>query len=195
MTEEGPPLELLLRRLAETPPDFLDEPAVGKRGSVHTLAVVSDLLRMHGATAIVPQLAQLADGRATAESLNRLRLAAVLAWLLADPWFVANPRDPGQVLEAIASASLELAGLVPAASTVGEPERREELSRLALARLALRPAGEGEAFARDRLTTLSSSERARVLAASRAAEQRARAIREQLAKKAAEEAADKWNRE
>lgn len=193
MTGQGPPLELLLRRLAETPRDFLGDPAFGQTGSVHTLAVIHDLLRLHGATAVEPKLDELA--RATPAEANRLRLAQVLSWLYADSWFVDNVRDSARVLDALLAAAAEIAPLVPAQAAVEEPERREELARLALAELSLRPAGETEAFARDRLTTLSSTERARVLAASRAAEERARAIREALARKAAEESADKWSRE
>jgi hypothetical protein len=182
----------MLRRLAETPPEFLGEPASARGGSVHTPALVNDLLRLHGATSISPRLSELDHSK---KQVNRLRLAQVLAWLLADAWFVVNVRDPGRVLEALLAAASELSALVRAEAVVEDPERREELARLALAQLSLRPAGESEAFARDRLTTLSSSERARVLAASRAAEERARAIREALARKAAEESADKWSRE
>ena len=66
---------------------------------------------------------------------------------------------------------------------------------VALARLGFVPAGETPEQAADRLTAISGMERRRLLEASRAAEQRARQIREALARKAAEEAADKWSRE
>lgn len=191
MTQEGPLLESLLRRLAETPPDFLGDPAFGNTGSVHSIAVVNDVLIARGAAGLDARLGELAK-TGTPHDANRLRLAQVLAWLLADPWFRQGRHD---VLAAIVSASAELASLVPASKCVEHPERREELARLALSKLGLRPAGESEELAADRLTALSSAERARVLAASRAAEERARAIREALAKKAAEESADKWSRE
>jgi hypothetical protein len=100
-----------------------------------------------------------------------------------------------RILTAMSDAAAELAGLVKAAAVVSDPERREELARLALARLSMRPAGESEAFARDRMTAMSTAERTRVLAASRQAEERARSIRAELARKAAQEAADKWGRE
>ncbi|MBP7601669.1 MAG: hypothetical protein KA750_09995, partial [Thermoflexales bacterium] len=61
--------------------------------------------------------------------------------------------------------------------------------------LALRPAGESVAQAQDRLATLNTAERQRVIQAARAAEERARAVREAMARKAAEEAAAKYNRE
>ena len=51
------------------------------------------------------------------------------------------------------------------------------------------------AQAADRLSTVSTSGRQRVLAAARQAEERSRAIREAMAKKAAEEAAAQYSRE
>src|SRR5438046_2502445 len=72
---------------------------------------------------------------------------------------------------------------------------KHTVARVVLARLNYRPARETIAQATDRLSSLSSTERRRLLEASRAAERRARAIREALAKKAAEESADKWTRE
>lgn len=191
MTAEGPPLELLLRRLAETPPDFLTAPVIGNAGAVHTAAVVNDLLRMHGASDVESRIAELTASR----DANRLRLALVLSWLMADETMIMLRRPPGEVLDAVLSGSAELGGFVQAQKAVENSERREEVVRTALDQLSLRPLGENESFARDRLTTLSTAERTRVLAASREAEARARKIREALAKKAAEESADKWSRE
>jgi hypothetical protein len=89
----------------------------------------------------------------------------------------------------------ELATSVSAETCVSEPDRREELARVCLHHLGLRPAGESDAQANDRLTTISSSERRRVVAAARAAEQRARHIREEMAKQAARDAELKAMRE
>jgi hypothetical protein len=191
MKQEGPLLEILTRRLSETPPDFLADPRVGDRGSVYTRALLNDLSRLHGASEVDPRVTQLAEPTTPARA-NRARLAQVLSWLFAEEWFLAAKWD---VVGAALAVSRELAELVPAQKAVNDPERREELARLALGELGLRPAKESEAEAQDRLTTLSTAERARVLAASRAAEERARAIREALAKKAAEQSADKWSRE
>ncbi len=66
---------------------------------------------------------------------------------------------------------------------------------MVLARLDYRPAGETIAQATDRLSGISGTERRHLIEASRAAEQRARELREALARKAAEESADKWSRE
>ncbi|HET7463534.1 MAG TPA: hypothetical protein VFJ82_19935 [Longimicrobium sp.] len=194
MEREGPVLETLTRRLAETPEDFLAEPRIGEAGRVHTAAVVGDLLRDLGGSVESLDLARFRGANASRDR-NRLSLALVLCWLLADDWFRrAAPPSPA-LLELLGDQAAELAEQSAAGKFVTDPDRREELARLALARLGYRPAGETRAQAQDRLTTLSSAERARVLRAAREAEQRAREIREALIRKAAEEAADKWGRE
>jgi hypothetical protein len=194
VTREGPLLESLTRRLAETPDDFLAEPRIGQKGTVHVAAVVRDLCGLLGDPAAAAELASL-GGDAAKRDRNRLAVTLLLAWLLADEWFrQARPPRAG-VLALLVDGASELAAFAAAARFVTDAERREELVRYALARLDYRPAGETVAQAQDRLTTLSGAERARVLSASRAAEQRARAIREALARKAAEESADKWTRE
>lgn len=194
MQAEGPILETLTRRLAETPEDFLAEPRIGSSGRVHVAAVVGDLLRSLAAN---PEAADLAgfEGTDPRRDRNRLSVSLLLCWLLADPWFRQNELSADALLELLEKGSAQLGAQVASRKFVTDPDRREELARFSLARLGYRPAGETLPQAQDRLTSLSSAERARVLQASRAAEQRARAIREALARKAAEESADKFTRE
>ncbi|HNI89908.1 MAG TPA: hypothetical protein PKX55_17275, partial [Leptospiraceae bacterium] len=73
--------------------------------------------------------------------------------------------------------------------------RREELIRFCLKELDLKPNGETDIHSIDRLTTINSIERQRVIEESKAAQKRAQEIREAIARKEAEEAASKWNRE
>jgi hypothetical protein len=190
MNEEGPLLESLTRRLAECPPDFLAEPRrQDGPGVVHVGAVASDLLRSLSGAPLNKQQA-VTFGYASAQvasSVNRLRLILLACWLLHDEWFRANRRNAG-VYELLDKGLNEVAALVDAANFVNDPDRREELSRLCLKGLGLRPRGESVAQARDRLSTLDSVERARVIREAQAAEARAREIREAMAKKAAEEA-------
>lgn len=183
-----------MRRLADTPPDFQGEPWIGGKGEVHVDAVVHDLLRRLGHGVHAADLTEFTAARAT-EDRNRLALVLLLTWLLADAWFTTAGVPQEGVLELLRHESRALAERIPAGRFTTDPDRREELARLALARLGLRPAGETPAQAQDRLSTISSVERARVLRAARVAEERARRIREELARKAAEESADKWGRE
>ena len=216
MNREGPMLESLIRRLAETPEDFLAEPRIGSKGRVQTAAVVGDLVRSFGGTAgprelsafiarrelpgLASELPEYAEAdppspARTGSERNELAIVLILCWLLSDEWFRQVNPATNEVLALLRETAAELAAQQPSRKFVNDADRREELARLALARLGFRPAGETLAQAQDRLTTLNSAERARVMQAARAAEQRARKIREALAKKAAQESADKWTRE
>jgi hypothetical protein len=194
MIHEGPQLEHLTRRLAETPVDFLAEPRLGKRGLVQVDAVVADLVRSLGGRPRANELAAFA-GKDAARDRNRLAATLLVVWLLADEWFRAERTDPRAVMAALGSVPAALAAGAAARAFVTDPDRREELVRVVLARLDLRPAGETAAQAQDRLASISASERARFIAAARAAEERSRAVREALARRAALESADKYTRE
>jgi hypothetical protein len=194
MQRSGPPLETLLRRLADTPQEFLDEPRIGAAGQVAVPAVVNDLLARIASRAPLAAL-QRFHGRDRASDRNRLMVALVMAWLLADDWFEGARLPQAELLRVLADTGAELAACAGALKYVEDPERREELARLTLARLGLRPAGETPEQASDRLSAISAAERKRLLEASRAAEARARAIREALVRKQAEASADKWTRE
>ncbi len=186
----GPPLERVMRRLAETPDDFLAEPRIGPAGVLVTAALVGDLLHTLGhapaAHDILP--ADLRDR-------NRLRLIAVAVWLLADEWVAATAPDRAMLAALLGERIGDLAASGRVEQFVGDVERREELARTLIAALALVPAGESGAQAVDRLSAVSMVERRRLLRASQAAEERARAVREALVRKAAEESADKYTRE
>jgi hypothetical protein len=194
MEHAGPPIETLTHRLAETPAEFLAEPHIGTSGKVHVAALVNDVLALHGQRAPIAALERFTSADARRDR-NRLALVMIAAWLLADGWFVAAGLPQARVLALLQSAMQELAEATPAHKFVNDPDRREELARVVLARLDYRPAGETVAQATDRLSGISGVERRRLLEASRAAEERAAEIRAALARKAAEESADKWSRE
>jgi hypothetical protein len=194
MNHPGPSIEHLVRRLVETPSDFLDEPNIGKSGQVFVAALVNDLLYRHDRRASVSALARFRSANASADR-NRLALTMIAVWLLMDDWFLSIKQSSEVLLRLLDTTVTELAVSTPAHQFVTDPDRREELARIFLARLGYRPEGETIAQATDRLSGISGTERRRLLEATRESEKRARAIREALAKKAAEESADKWTRE
>jgi hypothetical protein len=194
MNKEGPALESLTRRIAETPAEFLLAPRIGSVGDIHVPAVVHDTLKGLGIRIPLGDLAVFA-GRDPKTERVRLSITLLACWALADDGLRSASPSLAEVMVLLSDDATELAAYGAAARIVQDPDRREELARLTLARLGLRPAGETVAQAQDRLTTLSSAERTRLLAASRQAEERARAIRAALVRKAAEESADKWTRE
>ncbi|HJQ27305.1 MAG TPA: hypothetical protein VKA60_25690 [Blastocatellia bacterium] len=196
MMEEGPQLESLTRRLAECPADFMAAPRDrGGKGEVYVAAVVFDLLRELGGAPDVAQLDVFEFKRGDARRERLLRVVLIAAWLLYDPWFRSRHRFAAQAYEFLALGLDDVAAIVPSQSFASDADRREELARLCLRALGLRPAGESDSQAEDRLTTLDSVERGRVIREARAAEARARQIREEMARKAAEEAAAVYGRE
>jgi hypothetical protein len=198
MKEEGPYLESLTRRLSECPAEFLAEPrTTNGAGQVEVTAVVFDLLRDLGGM----QLSKKAVGQFKVsnpklkDERNHLRLVLIASWMLHDIWFRSRGKFAEAAFELLSKGLKEVAALVDSQKFVSDPDRREELARLCLKGLGLRPAEESMAQAQDRLTTLDSAERVRVVKAAREAEERARLIREEMARKAAEEAAANYGRE
>jgi hypothetical protein len=187
----GPAIEHLTRRLTACPPVFLDP------GGFDMRAVAADLLRdlagdplLRIATdaIVVPPLPPHPKPQ------NRRNVVAVALWLLHDPAF----HGLGYVraaTELLAHGLDPLAEVVEAPLFVSDPDRREELVRVVLQALSLQPEGETAEQASDRLTTLDSAERVRVIRDTQIAEERARRVQEALRKKAEEEAAAKAMRE
>ncbi len=115
-----------------------------------------------------------------------------MVWLLADDEFTEATLFASDLISLLLTADTLMAQTHP---NRHDEDQREELIRLTLKGLRLKPQGETDREARDRLLMVSSTERARVVAASRAAEERAEAIRQALAEQRAREAADKYTRE
>jgi hypothetical protein len=194
MDREGPVLEALTHRLAECPLEMLAEHRIGSRGEVYVDAVVNDLiLDLGGTRPNANELITFAGNKKEERAL--LRLVLVSAWLLHDEWFQKAGGLAKPTLKWLRYGLQELATCVAADLFVTDPDRREELVRLALAALGLRSAGETSAQAEDRLKTLNSVERARLIKATQAQQERARRLREELQRKKAAEAAAKVTRE
>ena len=182
MDAEGPLLEALTHRLSECPEEFLLAPDM-----ISVPAIAHDQLRAMGLA--------LPDILRDAHDPKFLALVSIACWLLHDDWFLARP-DLAAKMQRLLGAFLQpLSAVVPATEFVRDPDRREELARFCLAQLGLRPQGESIAQAKDRLTSLDSLERIRVLRDTQAAEARAQEVRRMMAKRAAEEAAAKATRE
>jgi hypothetical protein len=184
----------LVHRLAACPDDFLAAPRVGAAGTVSVAAVAGDTLHGLGAQLPAEWIASLEPPAADDHTANWLRCALVACWLAAHP-ALAGTLGGEQLLAFLAGDLHRLAGLVPATQLVSDVDRREELVRLLVRAGGAVPAGESAAHAADRLATLDSATRLRVEAEARAAEERAREVREALERKRAAEAAARASRE
>jgi hypothetical protein len=192
---EGPPLEVLLRRLADAPADLLD-PRVDVPAALADLTVVLD-----GTIAPPDGLAWL-DGFAAVPGDDRRAVALLVGWMLADPAVHADPGlrssyaaggGAGRVmLWAAAATADELAGLRAPADWVRDDAAREELVRAACAVLGVRPAGSTEATAADAWRAVSTRHRRRVVAEMEQERMRAEELAKKLADKRAREAAAQY---
>jgi hypothetical protein len=195
VNDEGPHLDSLTHRLSECPPEFLLEPRVRAKGTIDVAAIVCDLLRRLKTDGPLDHEAYIANSIGSF-ALPRQQLIAIVAWLMHDSWFLDRPQFAPGVRQLILSSKLaDLSNMVRSETVVGDPDRREELVRVCLSALGLRPRGESIAQATDRLNTLDSVERKRVVEKTRAAEARARQIREAMARPAAQEAAARYSPE
>jgi hypothetical protein len=172
--------------MADCPPDFLLPP-----NEIHIAALACDHFRALGLP--IPRSPQRCFDELPGESR---RLVPIVLWLLHDDWFISRPELGEATWRLLQSDSLaRLAKMVPPESVVRDPDRREEVVRLCLKGLELLPEGETAAQAADRLTTLDSVERDRVIRQTRQAEARAKELRAAMARKRAEEAAARYSPE
>jgi len=194
---EGPSLEAMMDRLAAIPAVFTGD--FNKAGSSNSgpvlTAIVNDLLLDTGDRPLSPEEIKTLEN--SAGKKNYQRLVAVLCHVYHDPFFLENKPEPGLIRKLFFSQKLTALGAVidDESLFISDPDRREELCRLALVSVNMLPRGENEKRAKERLATLDSIERKKILDKTREAQQRAREIREAMLRKEAEEAASKMSRE
>ncbi len=185
---EGPEIERLLQRLARCPREFLQ---AGTEDGSDALAIICDQMRRvipNEPPELSPHLPRLRSGSTPHQSL-----LAIVGWLLYDDWFLQMPELGPAMWQLYTSPKLiELSKLLKPELFVFDADRREELTRFCLQVMALLPRGETNSYAKDRLTTLDTIERNRVLRATAAAERRAREVREAMARAKAQESASRY---
>jgi len=129
-------------------------------------------------------------------NLNFLRITAICCYIFTYDWFILNGISTSKVLLFLRDNKLiDLAEIVDYNEFIQDMERREEIVRFCLDGIDLFPKGENKIIAKDRLTTLDSIERKRIIEKSRKAQERSRQLREAMARKRAQEAASKMTRE
>ncbi len=197
MRAEGPPLELLLRRLSDCPPEFI-ETCSTKDGGAQLAAIIADHYRSFGPEQLTQErldwLATLYHKPVDRPAAVRYwGVLSIATWLIHDSTFLSRPDLIESGWKWLSGESLRLLSeLVRPEKLLTDPDRREELVRVCLEAHALMPFGESIAQSRDRLNTLDSVERQRILQATAEAERRAREVREAMARKQALESASRY---
>lgn len=184
---EGPAISHLHHRMTA-----ISSTLVESQDVKHLPALVHDLLYRHQQNFSYELLASFRESSVKCPWYTTCYL---LLHLYSDPSFLKHRLDSKKLVKALEEKSKELFASGKNAIYIEDVDRREELIRVALAAVDLRPEGETQVQADDRLLMVSSFERKRVMEAAKAAEERAAQVREALARKAAQEAANKMSRE
>lgn len=126
---------------------------------------------------------------------NHWRAIHISTWLLSNKDFVNNPAIEAQ-LYSFWFVELQLASAyVKFNEWINDDERAEEMVRLLLNCCEITPHGENEEEAADKLSSLSSVDRHKVLKQSYEAHERIMNIKREMAEKKAREAANTYGRE
>jgi hypothetical protein len=159
------------------------DPAV--KGAVRVEAVVADLFRERASRPLTGgEIAGFSGSSPRPKEISfkarrrHLEIILVACWLLYDDVFQGS--DSAAMLRLLGERCARLAPLVLARAFVEDPERREELVRACLSELGRVPRGETPEGAEDRLTTLDSVRRDRLLRETRAREEEREKRRKEL---------------
>ncbi|MBU6238381.1 MAG: hypothetical protein KGQ51_11170 [Planctomycetes bacterium] len=195
MNNEGPSLAAMTHRLAECPEEFLSI-CDDVSGSTCVIALLTDFFRRfddHPMRIDDPFIAKLGSTKFTANHQRHLGLLSLAVWLFYDPWFSDRKEFAVSMWNLLTGDNFQsISGLLKPRTVLSNPDRREELVRVCLSGLDLRPAGESIPQATDRLMSLNSIERERILKETAAAEKRAREVREAMARIKAQESVSRY---
>lgn len=184
-------VENLLHHIGQMPEVFLHEPRIGKVGSVDVAAVLGDLFSAIGADPPGPEDFGYEPNRP--EHRNRQRVILVAAWIA---WTLRSDITDARKLQDLFRAELtQLAAHVDAEQFANDPDRQEELVRTVLKALELQPAGETPAQTADRLDSLSTVRRTRIIRAQQKKLERARQLKADMERKRREAQASRYGRE
>lgn len=186
-TAEGPDINLLHHRLTEFPKEWLNPQLPS-----YFYALVHDAVYDLSASVNASDLARF---NRPYKQCEWYRATLLMTYFIMDSSFKGLRFELALLLDAFEITAQELAQAGTNNVYIDDVDRREEFIRVVLSALNLRPKGETENQAEDRLQAVSSSERMKVLNAAKVAEQRAHDLRVALAKKKAKAAADKMTRE
>jgi len=186
-SQEGPDINSLHHRLTEYPKAWLN-PAL----PIFFTALIHDVMfdRCHTLKA-----SDLSVFRRPYQQCEWYRVSLLVAHFLSDDSFTNFKFPSSLLLSLLEHTAKELSQAGPNKVYINDVDRREEFIRVVLNKLNLRPKGETDTQAEDRLQAVSSHERFKVLRAAKAAEQRSHELRVALAKQKAKESADKMTRE
>lgn len=185
-----PPLPELLRHVREMPASFRSVPAGFPGGRVRVRAVVGDLWEsLFGAAPPADLLAAMDPRDGSAGERSRLGWVLAAAHLLWHPGLRSEAAAAAAVRRLLVADLARLSAIVQPRAVATDADRAEELIRRVLRALDRFLAGESPAEAQERLDQVDSVARRRLELQAARRVRNARRVREQMARRLAEEAA------
>lgn len=195
--DKGPSISYIDLRLSEIPPIFIDKPEIID-GFTTTSIILSDLL-YEIEDRPLSRIETDKFFNSIKSDINHLKIIQIICYILNDNWFrnyfKSNKNKINSIKSFLFTDLTEYSKINKAERFVYDGEGREELSRLLFKSLSLIPEGETETEAKDRLVSIDSIERKKVIELSKQSQKRIKELREALERKEAEEAASKMSRE
>jgi len=187
----APSISEMIHHIKLCPPDFLRAPRIKNIGEIHTEALVNDTWRKLAKQPTAAAMIRLkTDRRPAAELL----LIQITCYAVSHPFF-SELASPAWFIELVNSGLAEVAPLVKAEQWLNDEERAEELARIIMHACRQIPDGETATSAADRFDSVNTVRRLKVIEESKAAIERTRELRRQMAEAKAREAANVYARE
>lgn len=200
---QGPPILVLMQRLLQTPREFLFSPLFelsptrkNLKNSIYLPALYSDLCFFISNEFANPEDLKFFKLENNSQNINLLNIYALAVYLLHFPFFQNKPFLKSKLQVLFEKKLVAYNEILKAEKFIIDSEKREEFCRFILYHLGYIPESETERYALERLTSLDSIERIKLISDARRAQiAREEAIREAIRKREAEEAASRMSGE
>lgn len=195
---DTPELYYFMQRLQNTPIQILEYSLTSKESnvkSINPISIIKDVFYDFGLSFGEWNSIQIPIHEDDSIQENYLRTLLIFIYLLADPFFKTRNIHFSRLKEFLFQKVKSYSGIVKSRDWIYDLERREEIIRITLQAFDLRPKNESPNQSADRLLSIDSIEREKMIAETRKAQARAKHLREEMARQEAEEAASKYNRE
>lgn len=185
----------LVTHLQKCPDIYLEPSFFMKIEGLNSIALICDTYRLVCNDFLKTEFKKPTDYSLSQLEDNHWRAIHISIWLLSHPNFINSPLIEDKLcnfwLEELSEASL----YVKYKEWINDDERAEEMVRLLLHCCEIIPNGENFDEAADKLSSLSSAERNKVLKESYKAHERIMQIKKEMAEQKAREAANTYGRE
>ncbi|KAF2506937.1 hypothetical protein EYY60_20705 [Flavobacterium zhairuonense] len=185
----------LVAHLRKCPDSYLRSSDFFEEGGLNSLALIADTYRIVSNNFLKKDFKNPSNFDLKLVDDNHWRAIHISTWLLCHPDFVNNPQIENKLHQFWFEELLKTTVYVKHNEWISDDERAEEMVRLLLYCCEIIPYGENHNEAADKLSSINSEERYRVLKESYEAHERIMRIQREMAEQKAREAANVYGRE